>query len=556
MLVALSIRDIVLIDRADLDLEAGLCVLTGETGAGKSILLDALGLALGGRAEARLVRDGADKGSVSAVFELPADAAVQALLAEHELQDGSQLVLRRVLSADGRSRAFVNDQPVSVALLRRIGAGLVEVHGQHDGHGLLRAAMHRELLDRYGGLDDEVAACRERHAALRAAREALAATQAALSQAQVEEDYLRHVHGELVALDPQPGEEAELSQLRALMREGERIAQALQDADAALSGPDGADTRLRNAQRAVELAADKAQGRLDGLIEALDRAAAELMEAMEQLGAVGRELDSDPRRLDEIEERLFALREAARKHRTTVEALPALQADFERRLSALDGGAAELDGLERAVAAAGADYRQAAEALSVARRAAAGRLQAAVLAELPPLALDKAHFEVAVAALGEDDWGPEGMDQVGFLIVTNPGQAVDQLMRIASGGELSRIMLALKVALAETREVRSMIFDEVDQGVGGATASRVGERLARLADDAQVLVVTHSPQVAAHAARHWRIEKAEHDGRASTNVVALDGQSRREEIARMLAGAEVTAEARAAADSLLAAGQA
>jgi len=552
MLVALSIRDIVLIDRADLDLLPGLCVLTGETGAGKSILLDALGLALGGRAEARLVRDGAVQGSVTAVFELPADAPARAVLAEQELVDDGPLMLRRVVSADGRSRAFINDQPVSVTLLRRIGDSLVEVHGQHDGQGLLRAGMHRTVLDQYGGLADAVVECRRRHAALETARAALARAQAELERAQAEEDYLRHVHGELEALDPQPGEELELSQGRALLREGERIAQALHDADAALAGQDGADARLRAAQRAIELAADKAEGRLDGLLQALDRAAVELAEGLEQVRLLSRELDSDPRRLDEIEERLFALREAARKHRTTVEALPALRQEFEARLQALDGGSRTLADLQRQLEAAAGRYDDAAQTLSAARRQAAARLQAAVSAELPPLALDKARFEVSVAPRPEDEWGPEGLDRVAFLIATNPGQAVDALMRVASGGELSRIMLALKVALAETREVRSMIFDEVDQGVGGATASRVGERLARLAGGAQVLVVTHSPQVAAHADHHWRIEKEEHDGRARTLVRPLDAAARREEIARMLAGAEVTAEARAAADSLLA----
>ncbi|HZD26704.1 MAG TPA: DNA repair protein RecN, partial [Alphaproteobacteria bacterium] len=467
-----------------------------------------------------------------------------------------ELVLRRVLSADGRSRAFVNEQPVAVALLRELGDALVEVHGQHDGRGLLQASRHRALLDAYGRLEAMVEECRAAWRALRTAEEALAGAEAGLRAAQAEEDYLRHVSQELDALDPQPGEEEELAQTRALLREVEKIGAALREAEAALSEGDAADTRIRLAQRALERAADKAQGRLDPVLEALDRTAAELAESLAQLEAVERELDTDPRRLEQVEERLFDLREISRKHRTTVDALPALRDDFAARLAALDGGARQIEGLRAEAREARARYRERAEALSKARAAAARRLDAAVLKELAPLALDKARFETRVARRDEADWGPDGLDQVAFAIATNPGQALDALNRVASGGELSRVMLALKVALAQTRDAHVMIFDEVDQGIGGAVADKVGERLARLAGDAQVLVVTHSPQVAARADHHWRIVKQEMDGAARTGVQALEDEARRDEIARMLAGATVTSEARAAADSLILAGRA
>jgi DNA repair protein RecN (Recombination protein N) len=514
MLSALSIRDIVLIDRADLEFSAGLVVLTGETGAGKSILLDALGLALGERAEARLVRQGVRQGSVSAEFDVSGTSGIATLLEEQGIPGGDTLILRRTLQADGRSRAFVNDEPVSVGFLRHLGETLVEVHGQHDGRGLLQPSTHRVLLDTYGHLNADVARCRKAYEAVSAAREALEAARERLDRARREEDYLRHVHAELEELGPVAGEEHELAQQRALLREGERIAEALQTADAALSGGDGADARLRTAQRAIERIADKAEGRLDRLVEALDRTGSELLEAMDQVQTVMGELGGDPARLSDVEDRLFALREAARKHRVTA-------------------------------------FAAAVETLSAARRDAAARLDKAVAVELPPLALEKAVFGTSVERREPGHWSGEGGDDVLFRIATNPGQTPDALNRVASGGEMARVMLAIKVALAETRDVRAMIFDEVDQGIGGATADKVGERLARLAGGSQVLVVTHSPQVAARADHHWRIEKIEADGVARTIVRRLQSDERREEIARMLAGAEVTDEARAAAERLL-----
>lgn len=560
MLIALSIRDIVLIDRVDLDFAAGLSALTGETGAGKSILLDALGLTLGARAEARMVRAGAEQGSATAEFALsglPASepSALTDLLKEAGVELSDQLILRRVVTADGRSRAFVNDEPVSVGLLRRLGEGLVEVHGQHDGHGLLRPAVHRELLDAYGKLGKQVTACGAAYAAMHAADEALANARARIETLRQEEDYLRHVHAELDQLDPQPGEEAELSERRALLREGEKIADAVREAEAALSDGGGIDARLRSAQRALERVAEKAQGRLDGVLEAFERTAVELAESLAQVADAAGSLDLDPASLDRVEERLFALREAARKHRVGVDDLSELREDFAARLAAVDAGDVRLTELEAAATAARTTFVNKAEALSQSRHKAAKRLDKAVLAELAPLALDKARFATAIDPVEEAAWGPDGMDRVAFQIATNPGQPLDALNKVASGGELSRVMLALKVALAQTRAVPTMIFDEVDQGIGGAVADKVGERLSRLATEAQVLVVTHSPQVAARADHHWRIEKSASKGKSMTQVHELDPEARREEVARMLAGASVTAAARAAADSLIAEGR-
>ena len=556
MLIDLSIRDIVLIDQVSLELANGLCALTGETGAGKSILLDALGLALGERAEARLVRQGADKGVVTALFELSADSEAGRLLTEHDIDCDGELVLRRVLSADGGSRAYINDQAVSIGLLRQLGERLVEVHGQHEGHGLLRVATHRQALDEFGGLTEQSKICARGYQEMHTAAQALAAARERLEQAAREEDYLRHVHAELSDLAPQVGEEAELAQLRALLRDGEQIADVLRDAGDSLSGMDGIDEKLRGIQGKLMRIVDKAQGRLDPVLDALSRAASDLNDGVEQLDRASRDLLPDPARLETAEERLFALREAARKHRVGVDELPRILAEMNARLAAIDGGEAELGRLAEAAQKAEESYRKAAQKLSKSRKAAAKKLDAAVSAELPPLALDKARFNTLIEPLQQDAWGPAGSDRIRFLIATNPGQELGDLNRVASGGELSRVMLALKVVLAGTRGVDCMIFDEVDQGIGGAVADMVGERLARLSQGQQILVVTHSPQVAARADHHWRIEKATVADQNRTDISVLDGDARREEIARMLAGAKITSEARAAADSLIAAGQA
>jgi DNA repair protein RecN (Recombination protein N) len=551
MLLALSVRDIVLIDRLEFELDAGLCALTGETGAGKSILLDALGLALGARGEAGLLREGAERGSVVAHFALPAGHPARALLEQQGLPVTDELVLRRTLGSDGRSRAFVNDQAVSVGLLRQLGETLAEVHGQHDERGLMNAAGHRALLDAFGVAPDTRRRCAEAHAARRAAADALAAAEAALRDGLAEIDYLRHVLAELEAMAPKPGEAAELSDLRQFLRQGEKLREALAEASAVLAENGGLDDRLRAAERALARVAGNAGGRFDAALEALVRAATEATEAAAQVQQAAVELDLDPGRLERVEERWFALRELARKHRVDVDALPELQAEKTQRLARLEAGEAGLEELRAALMEAERAYEQAAAELTAERRAAAARLDRTVAKELGPLKLERASFRTRLEPLPTAQAGPEGAERVYFEVATNPGSEPGPLNRIASGGELARFTLALKVALAGTRSAGTLIFDEVDSGVGGAVADRVGVRLARLAETAQVLVVTHSPQVAARARHHWNVVKHDSDSGALTRIVRLDEAARREEIARMLAGAQVTAEARAAADSLL-----
>jgi len=556
MLAGLSIRDVVLIDRLDLDFAPGLSALTGETGAGKSILLDALGLGLGGRAEARLVRQGAAQASVTARFELPAGHAALCLLAEQEIApaDDGDLVLRRILGSDGRSRAFVNDQPVSVALLRRLGEMLVEVHGQFESQRLLEPACHRDLVDAFGGLQQTAAATADAWQSWRAAIEARATAAAKLASARRDEDYLRHALDELRKLAPRAGEETELAERRALLQNAEKLITAIGDAAGSLKrGRDGESCAeaLRAALRQLSRMLDKAGGRLEPVVVALERALNEIMEAEALLERLQHDSDLDPAQLEKVEERLFALRAAARKHDVAPEDLPDFEIALAERLAAVDDGADTLARLEREEHAAAAAYRAVAERLSAARRDAASRLDRRVAVELEPLRLGKATFVTRIDTLAEADWGPGGMDRVHFEVATNPGTASGPLARIASGGELSRFMLALKVALADADPVPTLVFDEVDAGIGGAVAAAVGERLARLAGDVQVLVVTHSPQVAARGHHHWRIAKALLDDGARTAVEVLDAAARREEIARMLAGARVTDEARAAADSLL-----
>lgn len=556
MLVGLSIRDIVLVERLDLQGRAGLCVLTGETGAGKSILLDALGLALGGRGDAGLVRPAADQGVVSAEFELPDGHPLKALLDERGLGGGDTVVLRRILGADGRSRAFINDQSVSVGLLRQCGELLVEVHGQNDAQGLLNPASHAALLDAFGRLEGRRASCRSAYQNMRKAADAVAKAEAELAAARADEDYLRHVLGELQTLDPQVGEEADLSERRALLMQAEKIAEGLNEAGSLLAGAEGVDNQMRRAQRALERVTPLAAGRLDEALATLDRAADEVAEAVSAVEYAAVDLNLDPSQLERINERLFALRDAARKHRTDVDSLPALLNDIAGRIQALDVGTETLEALKTVEAEAREEYGAAARALTDGRTKAARRLDKAVATELKPLKLGNATFRTGVEALDEADWSADGADRVQFLAATVKGASLAPLQRIASGGELSRFMLAIKVVLAATRSAGTLVFDEVDSGVGGAVADKVGERLARLATDAQILVVTHSPQVAARGDHHWRV--ARHEGKAGSRVSVdgLDAPARQEEIARMLAGAEITNEARAAAQSLLQAGRA
>ena len=552
MLQSLSIRDVVLIDRLDIAFAPGLTVLTGETGAGKSILLDSLGLALGARAESGLLRSGATQFSVAAEFAPPASHPVHAILAEQGLDAAETLILRRVVSADGRSRAFVNDQPASVGLLRRLGETLVEIHGQFESHTLLDVATHRTVLDAFAALDGKSVA--EAWTAWRAAVTAKDAAEAELAGARGEEDYLRHAVAELEALAAKPGEEAELAARRMTLMAGEKLAEAMEAARQALAFPGDVEAGLRTARRSLDRMADKAGGRLDAVIAALDRAADEANEARGLLDTVAAALDLDPRNLEKTEERLFALRAMARKHNAAVDELPALAERLAARLSTIDAGGGALAKLAANEAAAKQAFVAASEKLSKARHTAAAKLDKSVATELSPLKLDRARFVTRIEALPESDWGAAGMDRVTFEVATNPGAAPGPLAKVASGGELARFMLALKLVLARTSPVATLVFDEVDADVGGATAAAVGERLAKLARSSQVLVVTHSPQVAAKGVHHWQVAKGD-DGKGgtATRVVALVAAGRREEIARMLAGAKITDQARAAADSLLAA---
>ena len=547
MLTGLSIRDIVLIDTLDLEFGPGLGVFTGETGAGKSILLDALGLALGARADSGLVRSGQAQASVSVVFDLPASDPALALLEENGLvgDAGEPLVVRRLVKADGGSRAFVNDQSVSAGLLRELGSLLIEIHGQHDDRGLLNPRGHRALLDAYGRIDTAPAA--EAWRRLRDAESALAEARQATEEAARDREWLEHSVDELARLDPQPGEEESLALLRASMQTGARLGEELATIEGMLQGSEGGLALLRQAARRLDRMAGDHE-LLAQTLDALDRAVIEATEAEDLLARAREALDFDPARLDEAEARLFEIRALARKHRVEPDALPALRTELSDRLGSIEAGGERLATLEAELEKTRRTYDEAAAALTDARRAAAERLDAAVAGELAPLKLDMARFRTIV---GEAEPSPAGRDRVEFEVSTNPGAPFGPLVKIASGGELSRFILALKVALAEEGSRSTMIFDEIDRGVGGAVASAIGERLHRLAETGQVLVVTHSPQVAARGARHLLIEKS-HDGLVTrTSVHALDPARRREEIARMLSGAQVTEEARAQAERLL-----
>jgi DNA repair protein RecN (Recombination protein N) len=557
MLLGLTIRDVVLIDRLDLAFHAGLCVLTGETGAGKSILLDALGLALGVRAESGLVRQGAEQAVVTAEFALAAEHPASALLKEAGIAvDGDRLVLRRIVGADGRSRAFIDDQPASIGLLRQLGERLVEIQGQFEQHGLLDPATHWQALDAFGGHRAEAAALAEGWRRWRGIAAERAEAAALLAKSRADEDYLRHALAELDALATKPGEETALAEERALLMNREKLTEALDAALAELAGERGGERALNLAQRQLERLRDKAGDRLDAALAALERAQVETREAVAQLEAAARGIERDEASLEKIEERLFALRALARKHGISTEALPGLRAEIARRIAALDDGGDRLAALARREHEAREAYLGAADRLGKARRQVAKALDAAVMKELPPLKLEKARFATVLTPLAEEDWGEQGRERVHFEVTTNPGAAPGPLARIASGGELSRFMLALKVVLARSSPVPTLVFDEVDSGIGGAVAAAVGDRLHRLGQELQVLVVTHSPQVAARGAHHWRVEKRQAQSRTSTRVDELSAEERREEIARMLSGSAVTAEARAAAASLMAGAQA
>lgn len=551
MLTALAIRDLVIIEALDLEFSGGLGVLTGETGAGKSILLDALGLALGARADSGLVRQRCERARVTATFTaLPAAHPALALLddAGVEIDRGEPLIVRRQVDASGGSKAFINDQPVSAGLLREIGAGLVEIHGQHDDRGLLNARGHRALLDTFGSLD--TAAVAGAHGAMTAARDALDTARAALAADAADREWLDHAIAEIEAFAPEDGEEERLAGLRSDMQKGERLADELAELDRLLGGSEGGPAQLRGAARRLDrIAGDHPL--LAEALAAIDRAVIEASEGEEALARAKEAMRFDPAELENAETRLFDLRALARKHRVEASGLPELLATLIARRDALDAGEVSLKALETAATRAVETYVAAAEALSDARGEAAARLDARVAGELAPLKLDAAKFRTAIERLPEDNWGPAGIDRVAFEISTNPGAPFAPLIKIASGGELSRFILALKVALAEEGGADTIIFDEIDRGVGGAVASAIGDRLARLAQGKQLLAVTHSPQVAARGAHHLLIAKS-HDGTVTrTGVTPLDAKARREEIARMLSGASVTDEARAQAERLL-----
>ena len=551
MLTSLSIRNIVLIEALDLEFSHGLGVLTGETGAGKSILLDALGLVLGNRADSGLVRSGEDQASAIATFEfdrLPADIRDALDEADVVIESGDPLIIRRRLKSDGGSKAFINDQAIGVALLREIGGHLVELHGQHDDRGLVSPKGHRALLDRFAAIDRKAAG--NEWSAWQNARYALEDARTGIEEAREEQDLLLAHLSELTAMEPQEDEEEGLATRRADMMKGEKLSGDLVELRALWEGSDSALASLRSAARRLDRISEE-HSLLAEALASLDRAVIEASEAEDKLEDAARALEHDPEELDRIETRLFDLRALARKHRCEVDELPAKIVTLRAALDAIEAGDAHLVELEQAEQSAAKAYREKAANLTAQRTKAAAKLDKAVAGELAPLKLDAARFKTNITALPEERWGPSGCDGIEFLIATNPGADFAPLGKIASGGELSRFILALKVALAEKGGAATVIFDEIDRGVGGAVASAIGERLARLADGGQLLAVTHSPQVAARGGQHYLIAKSSSGTVTKTSVALLDETSRQEEIARMLSGAEITSEARAQADRLL-----
>jgi DNA repair protein RecN (Recombination protein N) len=552
MLGRLSIRDIVLIDRLDIDLSDGMTVLTGETGAGKSILLDAFSLALGGRGDGGLVRSGAANGQVTAAFQVETEHPVLPLVRDAGADIDGDLILRRVQLPDGRTRAFVNDQPVSVQALRMIGQSLVEIHGQHDDRALADPATHRAMLDAFAGIAPSIAALGEKHAALRALRRERSEEEARLEAARKEADYLRHASAELSKLAPELGEEQVLSERRTLMQQSEKVASELRETSDLLSGNGSIIGQLSAAMRRLERRGGQAPQLVDEPVKAIDQALIAMDEAARAVDRAVVAADFDPSELERIEERLFALRAASRKHSVPVDKLAELAARYLADLALLDAGEANLKRLDLALAKAEKDYLDAASAVSAARKAAAERLDKAVMTELAPLKLERARFITHIVS-DPGRAAAHGIDEVAFHVQTNPGTPGGPMMKVASGGELSRFMLALKVALADRGSAPTLVFDEIDTGVGGAVAAAIGQRLARLSGEVQVLSVTHAPQVAAQAQSHFLIAKqAAADGsHVVTRLTPLDRAQRREEIARMLAGETITDEARAAAETLL-----
>lgn len=556
MLIQLSIRDIVLIDRLDLAFDAGLSVLTGETGAGKSILLDSLSLALGGRGDGSLVRHGEDKGQVTAVFDVGANHAARRFLRDNGIDDDGDLIFRRIQSPDGRTKAYINDQPVGVQLMRQAGQLLVEIHGQHDDRALVDTGAHRALIDAFAGLSEDTAEVGRLYKSWRDGERALKAHRERVESAAREADYLRSSVEELEKLSPLDGEEDELAEHRQKMMKAERIAGDIAEAAEFLNGNASPVPHIASLVRRLERKSQEAPGLLEETVSLLDAALDQLSNAQMEVEAALRRTEYDPRELERVEERLFALRAASRKYSVPVTELPALAERMIADLADLDAGEEKLTRLQADVDAAAAHYRVAARSLSEKRLHAATALAEAVMAELPALKLERARFSVEIKS-SEESAGPEGIDLVEFHVQTNPGTRPGPIMKVASGGELSRFLLALKVALADRGSAPTLVFDEIDTGVGGAVADAIGQRLKRLSAKVQVLSVTHAPQVAARAATHLLISKGpvtEGSERIATRVAAMAEKDRTEEIARMLAGASVTEEARAAARRLLTAG--
>ena len=552
MLSRLSIRDIVLIDRLDIDFAGRLAVLTGETGAGKSILLDAFALALGGRGSQSLVRQGVEQGQVTAVFEVGAEHPVRALLKANDIAADDELILRRVQFADGRTRAFVNDQPVSVQAMKQLGSALVEIHGQHDDRALTDAATHRRLLDAFGALDGDAQRVEALWEARRAAQDEADSHRAEVDRARRESDWLRHAVDELDKLAPQPGEETALATRRTIMMQSEKVAEDLRDAYDTIAGASSSVPALAAVIRRLERRSAQAPTLVEPSVKALDAALTSLEETRGHLEAALRTADFDPAELERNEERLFALRAAARKYNVPVDDLAALARKYNDDIALIDAGEEKLKRLTAAAAKANADFHAAAAGLSKARIKTASGLDKAVNGELAPLKLERATFTTEIVS-DPDSAGPNGIDRVEFWVQTNPGTKPGPMMKIASGGELARFLLALKVVLADRGSAPTLVFDEIDTGVGGAVADAIGLRLARLGRGVQVLAVTHAPQVAARADRHYVISKdvADQGQRVATRVTEVAEERRREEIARMLAGAEITNEARAAAERLI-----
>lgn len=557
MLTALSIRDIVLIEKLDLDLEGGLSVLTGETGAGKSILLDSLGLALGARGDAGLVRAGCEQGSVTAAFFVPEHKQIHAMLDEAGIDADDELVLRRIQKSAGASRALVNDQPVSVSFLKTLGMALCEIHGQHEARALVDVAGHRRLLDAFGGHEAMLTKVEALWNDLAAIRAELDSHRAKLAKAEAEQAFLEHATAELQDLAPVEGEEGKLADTRQLMMNSESFSALVEKAQQVLAGDGTLEAKLNGALRKLEMRRDQAGGRFDAACIALDRVVVEMTEARQALDVALQKFEFNPDVLEKSETRLFALRALARKHKVTVDDLPQLLARFQSDLDAIENGEQLLASLEKREKAALIGYLDKAQVLSTARVKAAGRLDKAVVVELGPLRLEKARFETQVLADAEKASG-NGIDRVEFLVSANPGAPVASMIKVASGGELSRFMLALKVVLASCASAPTLIFDEIDTGVGGAVADAIGKRLAQLSNGLQVVAITHSPQVAARADDHMLISKISevggNDERSVTRIARLSGSAKREEIARMLSGAKITEEARAQADKLMASG--